>query len=129
MGYIDPDNIDVDVNDNDTGLYLDDDDSSFNDNQKKPASNTYAISAMKQKSPIELVKKYMKKTAAKAVDDRLAMAGVLASLGSSSNQQESSSHSSCDSASDHNDHHQDTNDRDEDSDHDRVDSIDIVSKS
>ena len=129
MGYIDPDNIDVDVNDNDTGLYLDDDDSSFNDNQKKPASNTYAISAMEQKSPIELVKKYMKKIAAKAVDDRLAMAGVLASLGSSSNQQESSSHSSRDSVSDHNDHHQYANDRDEDSDHDRVDSIDIVSKS
>ena len=129
MGYIDPDNIDVDVNDNDTGLYLDDDDSSFNDNQKKPASNTYAISAMEQKSPIELVKKYMKKIAAKAVDDRLAMAGVLASLGSSSNQQESSSHSSRNSASDHNDHHQEANDRDEDSDHDRVDGIDIVSKS
>ena len=79
MGFIDPDNIDVDMNDEE------DDSSSINDDQMKPASTMYAISAMKQKSPIELVKNFMRKIATKAVDDRLAMAGVLASMGSSSN--------------------------------------------
>ena len=82
MGYIDPDNVDDDL--------IDEDESALLATQKSQASTVYAISAMKQKSPIELAKKYMRKiatqAATQAVNDRLAMAGVLASMGSSSDQ-------------------------------------------